>query len=224
MKQTKLWLTTIAALLCSLTVNAYDFRVNGISYEIISDTTVCVTYNDKYTSSGGTEYNRVKYDGDVIIPQEVTYGNITYSVTSIGNYAFYNCSSLTAITIPKSVRWIGGWAFEGCSSLADVYCYAEKVPLTDSYAFYDSNNKNAILHVPASALETYKTTAPWSSFGTIVALTEEAGVEQMTIDKQGSLAEGKSNSQLTIYDLSGRRVENPEKGIYIVNGKKVIVK
>ena len=39
-------------------------------------------------------------------------------------------------------------------------------------------------------------------------------IEQLTID----------NGQLTIYDLQGRRVENPAKGIYIVNGKKVVVK
>ena len=96
-----------------------------------------------------------------------------------------------------------------------MYCYAETVPGTEGNAFDGSYPEYATLHVPASALETYKTTAPWSSFGTIVALTEEeTGVEQMTID----------NSQVTIYDLNGRRLENAEKGIYIIGGKKVIVK
>ena len=61
MKQTRSWLIVIIVLLCNITVNAYDFRANGISYEIISDSTVCVTYYDKYTSSGGTEFNSVKY-------------------------------------------------------------------------------------------------------------------------------------------------------------------
>ena len=120
MKQTRSWLIVIIVLLCNITVNAYDFRANGISYEIISDSTVCVTYYDKYTSSGGTEFNSVKYDGDVIIPQEVTYGNITYSVTSIGDYAFRDCSSLTSITIPKGVTSIGMFAFYGCSRLTSI--------------------------------------------------------------------------------------------------------
>ena len=70
--------------------------------------------------------------------------------------------------------------------------------------------------MPASALDSYRATAPWSEFGNIVALTdEETGVEQFTID----------NAQMTIYDLHGRRVATPTKdGIYIVDGKKVMVK
>ncbi len=48
--------------------------------------------------------------------------NITIpeSVTSIGNYAFYNCNGLTSITIPKSVTSIGNYAFYGCSRLTSI--------------------------------------------------------------------------------------------------------
>ena len=42
------------------------------------------------------------------------------SVTSIGDYAFFNCSSLTSITIPDSVTSIGDYAFRGCSSLTSI--------------------------------------------------------------------------------------------------------
>ena len=54
------------------------------------------------------------------IPASVTYNSTTYSVTSIGNSAFYECSSLTSVTIPNSVTSIGDWAFYGCSSLTSV--------------------------------------------------------------------------------------------------------
>jgi hypothetical protein len=42
------------------------------------------------------------------------------SVTSIGNYAFSDCTGLTSVTIPNSVTSIGDAAFFGCSSLASV--------------------------------------------------------------------------------------------------------
>ena len=68
--------------------------------------------------------------------------------------------------------------------------------------------------MPASALESYKTTKPWSGFGNIVALTdEEMSVEQSVIEEQHE-----------IYNLQGHRVTHPTKGIYIVNGKKVVIK
>ena len=112
MKQTKLWLATIATLLCSLTASAHDFEVDGIYYTInpTSKPAVVVTYQgssyDSYTN---------EYSGEVTIPSTVTYRNKTYSVTSIGRYAFYHCSSLTSITIPESVTSIGGYAFSSCN-------------------------------------------------------------------------------------------------------------
>ena len=74
---------------------------------------------------------------------------------------------------------IGKEAFAYCENIENVYCYAEEVPSTDSYVFYDSNIENATLHVPASALEAYETTKPWSSFGTIKAIDTTVGVESV---------------------------------------------
>ena len=45
---------------------------------------------------------------------------IPKGVTSIGNYAFHNCSSLTAVTIPESVTDIGESAFKNCYNLASI--------------------------------------------------------------------------------------------------------
>lgn len=56
------------------------------------------------------EYGYSGYEipsGNLIIPETVFNGEITYPVTSIGSYAFSNCSGLTSITIPNTVTSIG---------------------------------------------------------------------------------------------------------------------
>ena len=67
---------------------------------------------------------------------------------------------------------IGEYAFSECSKLENVYCYAENVPSTDATAFEESSIESSTLHVPSSALSSYQATAPWSEFGTIKALDD----------------------------------------------------
>ena len=100
-------------------------------------------------------------------------------MTSIGDWAFSDCRSLTSVTIPNSVKSIGYYAFAYCENIENVYCYAEEVPSTDFNAFYDANIESATLYVPASAIEAYKTTEPWSVFGTIKAIEETEGIESV---------------------------------------------
>jgi hypothetical protein len=82
----------------------------------------------KVTLTGGTTGVGVNYDGLTAIdtPWYVSRGNtgievtIADSVTSIGNYTFYNCTGLTTITIPDSVTSIGDGAFWGCTGLTTI--------------------------------------------------------------------------------------------------------
>ena len=61
---------------------------------------------------------RDEYSGNVTIPASVTYNGRIYSVTGIGEEAFYQCSRLTAVTIPNSVIAIGRFALYECNCLA----------------------------------------------------------------------------------------------------------
>ena len=142
----------------------------------------------------------------------LTSVTIPNSVKSIGELAFYNCSGLTSVAIPDSVTSIGGWAFELCENIENVYCYAEEVPSTDVDAFYNSDIEKATLHVPASAIEAYKTTAPWSGFGTIKAIEETEGIESVeargiTIQSAGgfiNISGLDSNEQVDFFATDGK--------------------
>ena len=105
-------LLTLVALLCVVHTQAYDyFRSEGIYYVITSETTIAVTE---------LGFNGEKYSGTIIIPAEVSYSGIRYSVTSIGAYAFNGCTGLTSVTIPNSVTSIDSWAFDGCTRLTSI--------------------------------------------------------------------------------------------------------
>ena len=91
-------------------------------YNCSSLTSITVSENNKYFSSlNGVLFNKDKTELITYpIGNERTEYTIPDSVTSIGNFAFYNCSSLTSITIPDSVASIGNSAFYNCSSLTNI--------------------------------------------------------------------------------------------------------
>ena len=104
----------LLALLLPATATAHDLEVGGIYYLINGDE-LTVTYK-------GTSYSQYsnEYSGSVAIPATVFYGGKSYSVTSIGSYAFYGCNGLTSVIIPNSVSSIGSSAFYNCTGLTSV--------------------------------------------------------------------------------------------------------
>ncbi len=101
--------TLLVLLTVIVTGWAQKVEIDGIAYNLNNESKTA-----EVTSKSP------KYLDDVVIPASVTYGDVEYSVTSIGSIAFYQCSGLTSVTIPSSVTSIGINAFSGCSGLTSV--------------------------------------------------------------------------------------------------------
>ena len=175
MRQIKLWMAAIAVLLCSLTANAHDIEVNGIYYNVISETDLMVAVT--YRGSGYESYPN-EYVGEVTIPEAVTYNDKTYRVTSIGNSTFFDCSDLISITLPESVTLIESGAFLSCSSLTSITCHAVTPPTIGSSETFLNVNRSIPVYVPAGSVETYKSSEYWSEFTNIrsIGLNVASGI------------------------------------------------
>ena len=128
------------------------------------------------------------------------------------------CSSLTSVTIGNSVTSIGQSAFYNCGGLTDIYCHIEEPLTIDSSVFNYVPTNTCMLHVPIGSKEKYEVANYWDDFLNIV---EDLPTGIVSID----------NSQSTIdndvwFTLSGVRLNGkPTKaGVYIVNGKTVVIK
>ena len=118
-------------------------KIGNLCYDLNSTTSTAeVTYYFNGTS------NSSYVSGDLVIPETVDYNAQSYSVTSIGEYAFRDCSDLTSVTIPNSVTSIGEWAFRDCRRLTSV-TIPNSVTSIGNYAFYGCRGLTS-LEIPNS--------------------------------------------------------------------------
>lgn len=93
----------------------------------------------------------------------VTLGN---SVTKIGESAFEGCALITTITIPEPsgmVTSIGAYAFKDCTSLKEVYCKST-IPPSGSFRMFYNNAPERKFYVPTASVEKYKSTYYWKDY------------------------------------------------------------
>ena len=91
--------------------------IDGLYYDLYADKTAEVV-----PEAWGYDSNNYKdLKGNIIIPSSIQFESTTYTVTSISEDAFFNCTGLTSVTIPNSVTYVGDQAFEGSGITEPVY-------------------------------------------------------------------------------------------------------
>ena len=132
----------------------YSSLRNGtkIGFEAMPD------FSQNHPAPWSAVRNKIKY---------VDIGYIGNNITSIGNYAFENCSNLTYIEISESVTSIGKDAFLGCTNLDSVRVKWIKPLSLSNNIFSSANIANMWLEVPYGAKWRYQAANVWKDFGTI---------------------------------------------------------
>ncbi len=148
MKLRYLILSLTVTMLSAFSVSAHDFEVDGFYYNILDSSakTVEVTYKGSSYSS----YN--EYSGEVTIPKTVIYSGAEYSVSSIGEYAFYGNTEVAKVTIPKSLLSIKNYAFNACSNLTELVIEDSDIPIEFGVSYRKNYYCGLFRSVPISTL------------------------------------------------------------------------
>ena len=88
--------------------------------------------------------------GNIVLPSKIE----GKPVTSIGDYAFYKCSSLTSITIPSSVTSIGSFAFSGCSNLNQINVDTANTVYSSVNGVLFNKDKTELIRYPEGKADT----------------------------------------------------------------------
>ena len=217
-------------------------QIDGIEYYIdfaaqeasVSDADENITTANILASveHDGTEYPVIAIDNEAFAScrslQSVT---LPEGLQTIGERAFYNCTALQSIDLPSTMLEIGSGAFEN-AGLRDVYSRAVTPPSIYDDTFSQSTYRLATLHVPAEAVENYRSAMGWVLFDHIESSLPPVSIEEMATDASlatyaGGILTTESPASITVYAQNGAVVrhaadattlslENLPNGLYII--------
>lgn len=112
------WMRGILVAVCLMAVPlafAANITVNGINYTTATGQKATVA---KYTiDKTTTPYDTLYYEGDIVIPEVITYEGVDYTVVATAANSFLDCKNLTSLVLPNTCVTIGRNSFKGCTSL-----------------------------------------------------------------------------------------------------------
>ena len=150
--------------------------------------------------------------------QNVSIGD---NVTSIGKWAFSGCSSLKNFTFGSGLQSIGQEAFSDCINITQISSEAVVPPTCGINALDDINKWNCKLFVPKANINAYKQAPQWKEFFFIESTT---GITNTVYNKAGLADVYTIDGTKRLSKASTDEINALPKGVYIVNGKKIIIK
>lgn len=234
----KLYFISIIMTLLPMLASAQNLRedgLNGIYYTCYESSLYEGVEHEAYVKAADKDLT-----GTVIIPETVTQNGMVFTVTvidenafedcqfseivipdgvrSIREEAFDGCKNLTAVYIGKNIEYIGEDCFSGCDALRDFTILAGPPPSVSRYDPIDPEIRAQItLHAPAEVLGFYWSDDPF--WGTFKAYDD-------VINIPASIGKVVNHTSINdkFFDLQGRQLAQPHKGIIICNGKKYLNK
>ena len=150
--------------------------------------------------------------------QNVSIGD---NVKSIGKWAFSGCSSLKNFTFGSGLQSIGQEAFSDCINITQISSKAVVPPTCGINALDDINKWNCKLFVPKANINAYKQAPQWKEFFFIESTT---GITNTVNNKAGLADVYTIDGTKRLSKASTDEINALPKGVYIVNGKKIIIK
>lgn len=161
--------------------------------------------------------------------------HLSSNLKSIGLEGLYYCKGLKTISFPSTLESLGSESCLYWKNIESIYCAAKIPPICiDSelnpgdtpFGEYGSDFVNRTpqdtpVYVPVGSADLYRNAWGWNYFTNFIETDDfpAAGISNVTIN------DNEKDSKAPLYDLCGRKVENPQPGtIYIQSGKKIIIK